>query len=121
MVTPFRGELLFRSAVEPRRSRYRNPVPLPCYTDAKQAGDLSMDWDALDDDVLGHAVDAWLVSLRLQGLSDRRRRALAGLLGRSMSQSGYHTPEEAAVLARFAAWWREQVDSANTPESGRPR
>lgn len=48
-----------------------------------------MEWDALNDEQLGRVVDAWLKALRAQGLSDWRVRELAGMLGTTMSRSGY--------------------------------
>ena len=66
-----------------------------------------MDWDTIDDDTLGQAVDAWLTSLRTQGLSDRLLRQLAGLLGNAMSGSGPQSATEARVLRRFEQWAKE--------------
>ncbi len=78
-----------------------------------------MDWNTMDDEALGHAVDAWLASLRAQGLSVRRLRDLAGLLGQAMRPNADHTREEMRVLARFATWWGGRADTANTPKSER--
>lgn len=60
-----------------------------------------------DEEVLGHAVDAWLTALRAKGLPDRRIRVLAGLLGDAMSTGGPRGTEEARVLRRFEARRRE--------------
>ena len=65
-----------------------------------------MDWDTLDDEQLGHAVDGWLATLRAQSLSDRRIRELTGLLGQAMSGSGPRNAAEERVLRRFDAWLR---------------
>jgi hypothetical protein len=58
----------------------------------------------MDDEALGYVVDAWLVSLRAQSLSERRLRALAGMLGQAMSAEGPQTPAQAQVLRRFDTW-----------------
>lgn len=63
-----------------------------------------MDGDALDEDTLGRQVDAWLVTLRAQGLSARRIWELAGLLGQAMSARGPQNAAEAHALQRFEAW-----------------
>jgi hypothetical protein len=63
-----------------------------------------MDWDPMDDETLGQAVDAWLTALRRQGLSNRRLRQLAGLLGNAMADSGPQDTAEERVLRRFEAW-----------------
>lgn len=57
-----------------------------------------------DEDALGHQVDAWLAALRTQGLSDRRVRELAGLLGKAMGEGGPGNAAEARVLRRFEGW-----------------
>jgi len=62
-----------------------------------------MDWSTMDDEVLGYAVDAWLASLHAQGLSERRVRELAGLLGQAMSAEGPRNAAEERVLRRFEA------------------
>lgn len=69
-----------------------------------------MDWQ--DDEAVGHAVDAWLTALRTQGLSDRRIRELAGLLGNAMGDSGPHNATEERVLRRFEAWRRTNLNQA---------
>lgn len=77
-----------------------------------------MDWNAWDDEALGHAVDAWLGCLRQDGLSDRRILDLARLLGQAMSEPHDGPAAEAAALARFETWWRDHAETAtNTPES----
>ena len=73
-----------------------------------------MDWDALDDDTLGRAIDAWLSALRAQGLSARRIGELAGLLGEAMSEAVPKTPTQVRVLRRFEAWLRG-VPQQNPP------
>jgi hypothetical protein len=65
-----------------------------------------MNEDILGEDELGQWVDAWLTGLRAQGLSERRLRELAGLLGQAMSAEGPQTPAQARVLRRFEAWRR---------------
>ncbi|NMP23984.1 hypothetical protein [Sulfobacillus harzensis] len=57
-----------------------------------------------DEEELGREVDAWLAALRAQGVSERRMRELAGLLGNAMADSGPHDTAEERVLRRFEAW-----------------
>ncbi len=66
-----------------------------------------------DEEQLGHQVDALLLSLRTQGLSERRIGELAGLLGNAMNGNGPRTREEASVLQRFEAW--QQQHQTPTP------
>ena len=66
----------------------------------------------MDDEALGCAVDAWLATLRAQGLSDRRIRELAGLLGSAMGDSGPQNSPEERVLRRFEAWQRHAMSRA---------
>ena len=63
-----------------------------------------MDWHPMDDEALGHTVDAWLTQLRVQGLSGQRLQALAGLLGNAMGESGPQNAAEERVLRRFDTW-----------------
>lgn len=58
----------------------------------------------MDEEDLGHTVDAWLTALRNNGLSDRRVGQLARLLGEAMSEGGPRSPEQERVLRRFDAW-----------------
>lgn len=53
--------------------------------------------DPLDEAQWGQAVDAWLVSLRIQGLSDRWIRVLAGRLGDATRETGPTTPAQSRV------------------------
>lgn len=57
----------------------------------------------MDEELLGQ-VDAWLASLRAQGLSDRPIRQLAGLLGTVMGTSGPRNVVEERVLRRLETW-----------------
>ncbi|NMP23742.1 hypothetical protein [Sulfobacillus harzensis] len=63
-----------------------------------------MDWDTIDDETLGQAVDAWLTALRAQGLSERRMLQLAVLLGEAMSGAGPKTPAQAEAQEQFLQW-----------------
>lgn len=58
----------------------------------------------MDEDQLGQTVDAWLASLRAQGLSGRRLGELASLLGQAMGASGPQNTQEERVVRRFEKW-----------------
>lgn len=75
----------------------------------KNRGGGTMDWSTMDDEALGCAVDAWLTALRAQGLSERRARELAGLLGQAMSAEGPRDTAESRVLQRFEAWRESEL------------
>lgn len=79
----------------------------------KRRAVVLLDWDMLNDETLGHAVDAWLVRLRAHGLSDRRLRDWAGLLGQALRPIDDHAREELRMLARFAPWWRNRAGGAH--------
>lgn len=53
-----------------------------------------MGWDALDDEALGRAVDAWLTAFRAHGMSGRRLDQVAGLRGDAMGDDGPQTAEQ---------------------------
>ncbi len=69
-----------------------------------------------NEEALGLAVDAWLMALRRQGLSNRRRAELARLLGRAMRDAGPQTPNEMRVLRRFMEWQREHENKDGTAD-----
>jgi hypothetical protein len=70
----------------------------------KNKDGCTVDGDTLDDEKLGHAVDAWLATLRARGLSERRLGELARLLGEAMSENEQKSLEQARVLKRFKGW-----------------
>ena len=59
-----------------------------------------------DEEQLGYQVDAWLSSLRAQGLSERRIGQLAGLLGEAMSEGGPKSKEQERALQQFETWYQ---------------
>lgn len=64
-----------------------------------------MDWDPMDDETLGRAVDAWLTALRIHGMPGERLAQVAGTLGDAMASDGPTTLEQITVLRAFTLWW----------------
>ncbi len=69
----------------------------------------------VDEDQLGHQVDAWLTALRAQGVSAKRLGELARLLGEATRDSGPRTLAQQLALQRFDDWLTAAADLAHIP------